>query len=669
MKNLHYRGRLFHSRLSHTLTLFCFIFFGTALSVSAQETWDLWTTNNNGIKMDSDNTGSQNTIWFGSKVNSVNYYYPPYPNGIGYISAGYTNLRDWKPYVNKEQEYTRDFQRMDFGYYLESASTPNHQDHSDNRTREAYNLMSILANGNVGIRTVTPNALLDIRGGNGYYGVGGLNLVAFQYVEGGYRHWISTRHKGTDGPTAGNSIDFYLNNSNWGEGSAGPTVGTVHGMSITGVGVGIGTTQPEQKLHVEGTILATGFKLPTGAGAGKILVSDSQGTATWETNSGNASWLLSGISTTTTKRVGIATTTPAGLLDIKGGADRNGSNGDFPITIQLYSGGYRHWITTRHSALSTPDNGNAIDFYLNNSSTAEGSASPHVGTALGMSITTKGVGIGTEDPSFKLDVAGRGRIQASDATSTGTAGIFFTNSDKTENRGFIGMVNDNNIGFWGAGGSGWGLTMNVVTGRVGIGTSNPTTTLDVRGPASFYLGGDNGPQVDISSNTLNTAGWIGTANKYGFYIGTNKTAQVYLDTTDNVFIGFVGVPIPEAPNARNKFDLFVHRGILTEDYALAPKSSWSDYVFEDNYPLEKLSEVEAYIRKNKHLPNIPSQEEVAKEGYTVHDMTRKFLEKIEELTLHAIHQDKEITQLKQQLRGYENLTSDIQALKAQLDKK
>ena len=68
-----------------------------------------------------------------------------------------------------------------------------------------------------------------------------------------------------------------------------------------------------------------------------------------------------------------------------------------------------------------------------------------------------------------------------------------------------------------------------------------------------------------------------------------------------------------------------------------------------HYKLPKLSEVKNYIETNHHLPEIPSAEEMQKEGMNVGELNTKLLQKIEELTLYLIDQQKEIEQLKQQV--------------------
>jgi hypothetical protein len=78
---------------------------------------------------------------------------------------------------------------------------------------------------------------------------------------------------------------------------------------------------------------------------------------------------------------------------------------------------------------------------------------------------------------------------------------------------------------------------------------------------------------------------------------------------------------------------------------------WSDRVFDKNYALMPLSEVADFISQNKHLPNVPSAEEVVKEGVSMGAMVSKLLEKVEELTLYSIQQQKEIEKLKKQVKG------------------
>ena len=79
----------------------------------------------------------------------------------------------------------------------------------------------------------------------------------------------------------------------------------------------------------------------------------------------------------------------------------------------------------------------------------------------------------------------------------------------------------------------------------------------------------------------------------------------------------------------------------------------ADYVFEDNYDLKSLNEVESYVKANKHLPGVPSAAEMAENGMSVSEMSNLLLEKVEELTLHMIELQKENQALKAKVESLE----------------
>lgn len=99
------------------------------------------------------------------------------------------------------------------------------------------------------------------------------------------------------------------------------------------------------------------------------------------------------------------------------------------------------------------------------------------------------------------------------------------------------------------------------------------------------------------------------------------------------------------------YKLYVTGGILTEKLRIADPTTtfWADYVFDDNYKLQSLQEVKKFIAVKKHLPNIPSTEDVRENGIDVLEIQGKLLAKIEELTLHLISQEERIKELENKL--------------------
>lgn len=110
------------------------------------------------------------------------------------------------------------------------------------------------------------------------------------------------------------------------------------------------------------------------------------------------------------------------------------------------------------------------------------------------------------------------------------------------------------------------------------------------------------------------------------------------------------------------YSIYAANGILTEKVKIASKTdniNWSDFVFNKNYKLRSLNEVEKFISKNHHLPEIPSQEEVNKNGVDLLEMDAKLLQKIEELTLYMIEMKKENELMK---KKNEELESKVNSL-------
>ncbi len=152
-------------------------------------------------------------------------------------------------------------------------------------------------------------------------------------------------------------------------------------------------------------------------------------------------------------------------------------------------------------------------------------------------------------------------------------------------------------------------------------------------------------------------------------LGSNK---LYIDNSDTSlpliwgdfaldqlkFNGKVGIgsvtTFPTTAGAVNvsNYKLFVTGGILTDEVRVNSSSSgtWADYVFNKDYELKSLEEVEKFINENGHLPNVPSAAQVKEEGIALGEMAKIQQEKIEELTLYLIQQSKQIDELKAQVK-------------------
>ena len=134
------------------------------------------------------------------------------------------------------------------------------------------------------------------------------------------------------------------------------------------------------------------------------------------------------------------------------------------------------------------------------------------------------------------------------------------------------------------------------------------------------------------------------------------------DTNGKIYIGNTVA----YPTATGNYKLFVEGGILTEKVKVALRSTanWADYVFEENYKLMPLKNVEEYIAKHKHLPGIDSANELTKNGLDLAEMQAKHMAKIEEMMLYIIAQNKTI---EKSIKDIEELKKQVKVLTANED--
>ncbi|MBG6130524.1 hypothetical protein IWQ47_001393 [Aquimarina sp. EL_43] len=156
------------------------------------------------------------------------------------------------------------------------------------------------------------------------------------------------------------------------------------------------------------------------------------------------------------------------------------------------------------------------------------------------------------------------------------------------------------------------------------------------------------------SNKLSTGQSISWGNT-GAIINTDQGASIELRGNGVPYLDFSNDPNTDYDMRlilRDNNTLGVSGGNLAIDGITKTKevivkpNVWSDFVFEPDYRLPSLEEVEQHIKTNGHLKNIPSEKEVLKKGISIGEMNAKLLQKVEELTLYTIQQEKEIKRLK-----------------------
>lgn len=312
-----------------------------------------------------------------------------------------------------------------------------------------------------------------------------------------------------------------------------------------------------------------------------------------------------------------------------GGSLGSSTTGSVEVNASLYVGAD---IVGKRTA-------NALGIFANNN-TSDGSgiilsSNTHIGGNAGNVAIISGIGDGTQNGNIRFATV-------------------------TNNTPGAGYTRDN-------------MTVNGSTGYVGIGTTSPVAGLHVVNSAFI----DNG-QLSIygSTNGLAFSGvqraggqtnqqYFASANADKFYFspsgaganavlalyrwnGTSTVTPVIFDAVGNAKLvpygGSVVIGANALPSTAACNKLYVNGTIGAKEVRVST-NNWCDYVFDATYQLKPLAEVESYIQTNSHLPEVPSEKEVVQNGVAVGDMLKIHMQKIEELTLYVIQQNKRIQEL------------------------
>ncbi len=184
--------------------------------------------------------------------------------------------------------------------------------------------------------------------------------------------------------------------------------------------------------------------------------------------------------------------------------------------------------------------------------------------------------------------------------------------------------------------------------NVGIATTTPTAKLDVNG--TTRLGGNTtvAGNVGTSGNVAVGNSLVVSSNaNVGGDLAVNNSAHIGTDARVDGRV-IVGNP----PSTPGSYMLYVNGSVIATEVKVALQSNWPDYVFEPNYATPDLCAWEQYIAENKHLPGVPAAATVEQNGgIELGEMNRVLLQKVEELTLLLIAQQKQIDALRTDLQA------------------
>ncbi|KXX71234.1 hypothetical protein [Flammeovirga sp. SJP92] len=262
------------------------------------------------------------------------------------------------------------------------------------------------------------------------------------------------------------------------------------------------------------------------------------------------------------------------------------------------------------------------------------------------------LGIGTNSPTEKIRVQ-NGNILLSSGQSTNSSihtGVKFS----TDNLPYYSSI----LGYRGEGSNLIGMkfftsdrvgnleAMHInYNGFIGIGRSNPLEKLHVYN-GNLLISSNNNTNNNVSHGILFTTDNMNYQSSISAFRGIASTFIGLDFKTSNGADNINAMRInPDGSIGINTFvtsgyKLSVNGKIRAEEVKVY--TGWADYVFDEDYNLKSLSEVEAHIKEHKHLPDVPSAKEVEENGVNVGETEAMLLRKIEELTLYTIEQEKRL---------------------------
>jgi hypothetical protein len=399
------------------------------------------------------------------------------------------------------------------------------------------------------------------------------------------------------------------------------------------------------------------------------------------------------------QNVGIGTNTPAAKLDVK---TSNSYVSQFNGAAPMYMGIFENDIYRGYWG-SYAGNAEDVDFGTGSGNTL-GKLHFTIQAAPKLTINNLGnIGVGTTNPNHRLHVNGGDLfVQSSSglirfgydgsnewqmATTGGGADLrWYTTTDGGTTitpRHYFSQ--NGNMGVGGFSGPG------IPQGRldvIGAGSTSATNTFLLRNSAldtvlrmrdDGRIGiGYNGTTYGRTMNLGGTGINFYTANEAAFggaVFPTDTSLIMWSNSAANNYLilqpswGNTGIGT-YSPNAKlhvngtqliggttdriaTGYSLSIRGKAIAEEFKVQLYATWPDYVFDKDYKLLPLDELEKSINKNKHLPNIPSAAEVEKEGIALGDMNKRLMEKVEELTLYIIDLNKKNNTLAEKVEKLE----------------
>lgn len=352
-------------------------------------------------------------------------------------------------------------------------------------------------------------------------------------------------------------------------------------------------------------------------------------------------------------KVGIGTESPSWPLEIRysgtSGLLVESENNHAVFQLESDSGNFGQYIKFRKD-------GESDSFLINVDANKHMKFRPNGGTESVVFRNDGKVGIGTGSPSWPLELRYSGDdgflLESEDGhailqleSDGGDHGQYIRFRKDGEAYSFLINVDKNkHMKFRPNGGTASVIFTN--NGKVGIGTENPERMFDLVSDDSFAMRlkrstPDRGVSFLMENGDDDAEFEIAVGDNRQFWIKDTKVTGA--PQTFTIFDDKVGIGISDPTHK-----LEVNGTIRTKE-VIVEATNWPDFVFEDDYELPTLESWETHIEAKGHLPGFPSREEAETQGVSVSEIQKALLQKIEEMSLIMIEQNKEIKSLRAEM--------------------
>jgi hypothetical protein len=358
-------------------------------------------------------------------------------------------------------------------------------------------------------------------------------------------------------------------------------------------------------------------------------------------------------------KIGIGTTTPAypfQLYNITARSTNSGSYADFGLDSynntnwqgsHLYFG-RSHGTATSPLAVQNGDYIGFLDFCGHDGTTIQRSGQlifkvdgvPSNGIIPGAFVFTTAGADGVSTERMRINSVGNVGI-------TGKLGVNISTPVSTFQVNSV--FNKFSVG------SAGGADLNYGTAYIGfnaarIGTGSPSSNWMIDGDGYHNGGGVIYTDISgtvyiapIASNGTTTQTLADADIKSKIAFRVSGTGNVGINTTDN-----------SAWNLSNSlYKLAVGGSMIATAVTVKTVANWPDYVFKKDYILPSLTDVKTYVDQNQHLPEIPSAQQIEKDGINLGEMNKLLMKKVEELTLYLIESNKKQTEQEERMKKME----------------